>query len=113
MQTEVIRKGDARTLCFQINTVTGPLDLGGYASCEMYLYDSTLPTDYDNPIITWSSDNPTEAIFYDRTKGIVHYYILTSQTTNLEPAQYPYRAKVTKDSEHVYTFHDGIIEIIA
>ena len=112
-QVEVIRRGDAKTFCFQINTVSGPLNLGSYESCEMYLYAPGPETDYENPIMTWSSDNPTEAIFYDRTRGIVYYYIVSSQTITLNPAQYPYRAKLTKDSEHVYSIHDGIIEIIA
>ena len=111
-QVEVIRKGDAKTFCFQSNTVSGPLDLVGYASCELNLYAPN--TDYSSaPIETWSSDNAGEAVFYDRANGIVRYYILSSQTSTLDPAQYPFRAKVTKDSEHVYSIHDGIIEIIA
>jgi hypothetical protein len=110
-QVELIRQGDAKTFCFQINTVSGPLNLGGYESCEMYLYAPGPNTDYSNPIMTWSSTDPSQAVFYDRVNGIVRYYILSTQTNNLDPAQYPYRAKLTKDSEHVYTIHDGIIEI--
>jgi hypothetical protein len=112
-QVEVIRKGDAKTFCFQINTVSGPLDLGGYESCELYLYDPAPNTDYSTPLMTWSSTVPGEAVFYDRSNGIVRYYILSSQTSTLDPAQYPFRAKITKDSDHVYSIHDGIIEIIA
>jgi len=79
----------------------------------MYLYAPGPDTDYANPIMTWSSTVPSEAVFYDRSRGIVYYYILSSQTSTLDPAQYPFRAKVTKDSEHVYSIHDGIIEITA
>ena len=110
-QVELIVAGDAKTFDFQINTVTGPLSLVDYESCNMYLYDSVPPTDYSSPLISWSSDNINEAVFYDRGNGIIRFFILSTQTQGLPSGQYPYRVKVIKDAEHTYTIHDGIINI--
>jgi len=108
MQVELIKRGDAKSFRVQILTPTEPLRLDGYQSCEMIIAEDE---DFANIVLTLSSNNSSEAIFYDRSKGIVQYNLVSSQTQVLEPAQYPYRMKITKDSEHVYSFHDGIIEI--
>ena len=111
MQTEGIKRGDAKSFRIQILTPTEPLRLTNYQSCQM---DIAIDEDsFDTPILTLHSDNPSEALFYDREKGIVQYMLISSQTQALEPAQYPFRMKITKDADHVYTFHEGIIEIQA
>jgi len=110
MQVEAVKKGDAKSFRVQILTPTEPLRLDGYQSCEMIFATDESFTDI---ILTLSSSDPSEAIFYDRAKGIVQYNLVSSQTQALEPAQYPFRMKLTKDSEHVYSFHDGIVEIQA
>ena len=111
MQVEAVKKGDAKSFRVQILTPTEPLRLDGYQSCEMIFATDT--DSFDAPVLILSSDNPSEAIFYDRAKGIVQYNLVSSQTQALEPAQYPFRMKLTKDSEHVYSFHDGVVEIQA
>jgi len=110
-QVEAIKRGDAKSFRVQILTPTEPLRLDGYQSCEM---DFAISEDtFDNPILVLKSDNPSEAIFYDRSQGIVQYFLVSSQTQALDPAQYHFRMKITKDSEHVYSFHEGIVEIQA
>lgn len=109
MQAENIVKGDAKTFRVQILTPVEPLRLDGYQSCQMDIYES--PYNYDIPLISLHSSNPQQAIFYDRSKGIVQFYLLSSQTNSLEIKQYPYKMKITKDSEHIYTFHQGYLNI--
>ena len=108
LQIDQIVRGEAKSFKVQISTVYGPLDLGGYESCGMYLYDNE---DFSTPILSWESSDATRAIFFDRSKGMVQFFIKNQDTDPLEPKQYPYRMKVQKDSNHTYTFHQGIIEI--
>jgi hypothetical protein len=109
MQIDKIVKGEAKSFKVKIDTVYGPLDLGGYTSCAMYLYDND---DYSTPIVTWDSSNPSRAIFYDRANGIVQFFIVNSDTASLDPNQYPYRMKITRDADHTYTVHEGFLEIV-
>lgn len=110
MQVDVIIRGEAKSFKVKVDTVYGPLDLGGYDSCEMILYeDETFAT----PLLTWDSSDPSRAIFYDRANGVIQFFIDNADTASLEPNQYPYRMKINKDSDHTYTVHEGIIEIKA
>jgi len=111
MQVEGIKRGDAKSFRVQILTPTEPLRLTNYQSCQMDLAEDV--DSFDTPILSLDSSNPSEAIFYDRSQGIVQYNLVSSQTQALEPAQYPFRMKITKDAEHVYSFHEGVIEIQA
>jgi hypothetical protein len=108
MSIDKIIKGDSKSFKVKIDTVSGPLNLGGYASCVMYLYEDD---DFSSPIVTWDSSDAKRAIFFDRTNGIIQFFIVSSDTSNLEAKQYPYRMKIVKDSDHVYTIHQGILEI--
>jgi hypothetical protein len=110
MQIDEIVQGEAKSFKVKIDTVYGPLDLGGYQSCAMYLYDED---DFTTPIVTWDSSNPSRAVFYDRANGIIQFYIVNTDTAALEPKQYSYRMKITRDAEHTYTVHEGILEIKA
>lgn len=108
MQVDKIVQGEAKSFKIKIDTVYGPLNLGDYDSCGMYLYENE---DFSMPIMTWESSDSARAIFYDRTNGIVQFFIVNSDTASLEPKQYIYRMKITKDSDHTYTVHEGILEI--
>jgi hypothetical protein len=112
MQVEAIKQGDAKSFRVQILTPVEPLRLHDYESCRMDLAESE--DTFDSPVLTLDSNNSSsEAFFYDRANGMVQYNFVSSQTQALDPAQYPFKMKVIKDSEHVYTFHEGIIEIQA
>ena len=110
MQIDKIVQGEAKSFKVKVDTVYGPLDLGGYQSCGMYLYDND---DFSTPIMEWVSTDPTRAVFFDRTDGIIQFFIVNADTAALEPKQYPYRMKITKDSSHTYTVHHGFLEIVA
>lgn len=110
MQIDVIVQGESKSFKVKVDTVYGPLDLGGYQACAMYLYDND---DFSTPIMQWHSSDPSRAIFYDRTNGIIQFFIVDADTTSLEPKQYPYRMKIIKDSAQTYTVHQGVLEITA
>lgn len=110
MQIDKIVKGEAKSFKVKVDTVYGPLDLGGYQACAMYLYDNN---DFSVPIMQWDSSDPARAVFYDRTNGIIQFFIVNGDTASLDPKQYPYRMKIIKDSSHTYTVHEGFIEIVA
>jgi len=110
MQIDKIVQGEAKSFKVKVDTVYGPLDLGGYQSCEMILYESD---DFLVPVMNWNSSDPSRAVFYDRTNGIIQFFIVNADTAALELKQYPYRMKITKDSSHTYTVHQGFLEIEA
>jgi len=110
MQTDIVVQGESKSFKVKVDTVYGPLDLGSYQSCGMYLYEND---NFSNVIMEWVSSDPTRAIFYSRPEGIIQFFIVNADTAALEPNQYPYRMKISKDAEHTYTVHEGILEIVA
>ena len=79
MQVEEIKQGDAKSFRVQIITPTEPLRLDDFESCQM---DLAVDEDsFDAPILSLNSSNPSEAIFFDRSEGIVQYFFLDSRTS--------------------------------
>lgn len=108
-QVVPVRQGDAKTIRLVVRTTTMEyLNLAGY-SAELALYSD--PNDASTVVETWSTTTPTEAVIVDPVNGQVEFYITVAQTTALNLQQYVMRARLTKDSSHIYTVYEGILNV--
>lgn len=85
------------------------LDLTGYQQAKLELYADV---DDSVPALTLTTDTSSEAIFSDRIRGELEFYLLSSLTSALEKRQYTMFIVLTYDSEHVYTVSQTELQIV-
>jgi imidazoleglycerol phosphate synthase glutamine amidotransferase subunit HisH len=105
-----IPKGEAKVIHMQVRRVDSvTCDLTGYDSAIMEIYDDRY--DLTMPTMTWNTLDSTRAIFYDRPTGQLEFFVNSSDTNLLDFKQYFMKVEIIKDTSHIYTIFEGLLQI--
>ena len=87
------------------------LDLTPFPTAVLTLYSD--PFDNSSIVNTWSTDDAGRGFFRDRKNGQVEFYMIDADTADLGNQQYTMKVRLYKDSTHMYTVYEGILDVRA